>query len=85
MSAPIKRLFRSRDHAQIAGVCHGVAEYLAIDPVVVRLVTVVVTFLTGIVPGILAYIAGWILVPLAPQPVVYQAPPSVNEGSPRTT
>ena len=80
MSTPIKRLFRSRDDAQIAGLCHGVAEYLSIDPVVVRLVTVVATFLTGIVPGILAYLAGWILVPLPPQPVVYQAPPSVDHA-----
>jgi len=43
---------------------------------------VVATFLTGIVPGILAYLAGWILVPQVPQPVVYQAQPSVDAGSP---
>ena len=47
----------------------------------VRLATVVVTFVTGIVPGVLAYLAGWILVPQEPLPIQYAAPaaqPSVE-------
>ena len=33
-----KRLTRSRDNRMIFGVCGGIAEYLDIDPVIVRLI-----------------------------------------------
>lgn len=68
MTEPIKRIYRSRAEAQIAGVCGGIAAYLNVDPVVVRLVAVVVTFFTGVVPGVLAYLAAWIIVPQKPSP-----------------
>ena len=72
----MKRLLRSRDDAQLAGVCAGLGRYLEMDPVFIRVVTLAVTFLTGILPGVLSYIAAWIIVP--PQP---QAPPA---GAPST-
>lgn len=75
MHQPIKRLYRSSTEAQIAGVCAGVAEYLRTDPVFVRLIVVAATFVTGIVPGVLAYIAAWIITPAEPRPV-YHAPAS---------
>lgn len=55
-----KRLYRSRNR-MIAGVCAGVAEYLDIDPTVVRLlwfVTVIFAF-----TGVLLYLVAWIIVP----------------------
>jgi len=88
MTEPIKRIYRSRGEAQIAGVCGGIAEYLNVDPVVVRLVAVVVTFFTGVVPGVLAYLAAWIIVPQEPSPsYVAQAPtqatdPEASAGAP---
>jgi len=39
----MKRLYRSRKNRVLAGICGGLGEYLDIDPVVVRLVTVVLT------------------------------------------
>ena len=59
-----KRLYRSNEHKIIAGVCGGIAEYLNIDPVIVRLVWVIISFAWGI--GIVAYIVCWIIIPKRP-------------------
>ena len=48
----------------IAGVCGGLADYLGLDPTLVRLIFVLLAILGG--PGILIYIIMWILVPPAP-------------------
>jgi phage shock protein PspC (stress-responsive transcriptional regulator) len=40
-----KRLFRDKDNAQIAGVCGGLAAYIGVDPVVVRIVFVIMMLL----------------------------------------
>jgi len=74
MSQEIKRLYRSPTEARLAGVCGGLGQYLSFDPVIVRLLWVGITCLTGVVPGVLAYLAAWIIVPLEPQPVPVQRP-----------
>ncbi|HEX9829774.1 MAG TPA: PspC domain-containing protein, partial [Bacteroidota bacterium] len=43
MSPEPKRLYRSRTNKVIAGVCGGVAEYLDMDPTLVRIVWVLFT------------------------------------------
>jgi phage shock protein C len=60
---PRRRFFRSRKNKMIAGICGGIAETWDTDPTVVRLVTVFICFLTGIVPGIMIYCIGWIIIP----------------------
>jgi phage shock protein C len=55
-----RRLYRSRDDKKLAGVCGGLARYLGIDPVLVRIGAVV---LAAMGPGLVAYAAAWILVP----------------------
>ena len=62
-----KRLYRSRKDRMIAGVCGGLAEYFNIDPVIVRVLAVVLLFGAG--TGFLAYIVLWVVVPEDP----YQA------------
>jgi phage shock protein C len=57
------RLMRSRNEAIIAGVCGGLAEYFAIDPVIVRLIFVLVALTTGI--GVLVYPILWMVMPKA--------------------
>lgn len=61
------RLMRLRQHRTIAGVCAGFAEYLDLDVTLVRLLWAVVTVLSGILPGLVVYIAGWIIMPEAPE------------------
>lgn len=59
-----RRLTRRRDDRMIAGVCSGVADYLGLDPTLVRLLTVVAAiFSVGAVA--IAYIAAWVLMPEA--------------------
>lgn len=56
-----KQLYRSRKNKMISGVCGGIAEYFNIDPAIVRLGWVLISFTYGI--GILAYIIAIIIVP----------------------
>lgn len=53
-----KRLYKSVDR-KICGVCGGIADYLDIDPTVIRLIWVVFTLAGG--SGILAYIIAAII------------------------
>ncbi len=52
---------RSRTDRTLAGVCGGIAESLGMDPVIVRVLVVVLTFFGG--AGIIVYGACWILMP----------------------
>lgn len=60
MYTPTQRLMRSRTDKMIAGVASGVGQYLAIDPVLVRLAFVALCF-TGV--GVLLYPVLWLVMP----------------------
>jgi phage shock protein C len=57
------RLTRSRTDVMIAGVAAGIARYLNTDPVIVRLVFVLLAF-SG--PGLLIYPLLWLIMPREP-------------------
>lgn len=57
-----RRLIRSRRSIWFSGVCGGLGEYLGIDPSFIRLAF---GLLGGF--GLVAYIAAWIVIPLAPR------------------
>ena len=59
----MKKLYRSRTNRKIAGVCGGFADYFDVDPVIIRLIALIL-LLTG--SGILAYLVAWIVIPEAP-------------------
>ena len=59
-----KKLYRSLENRKLAGVCGGIAEYLVIDPVLVRLAWVIFFLAGG--AGVLAYILAWIIIPEQP-------------------
>ncbi|HLD40098.1 MAG TPA: PspC domain-containing protein [Candidatus Nanoarchaeia archaeon] len=65
MNKTIKRLYRSRRDKVIGGVCGGIARYLDVNPVVVRLVWAIGT-LISMGAGLLAYLIAWIIVPEEP-------------------
>jgi phage shock protein C len=70
-----RRLTRSVNERKIAGVCGGIAEYLSVDPTVVRLVWVVLAIIPGaIVLGILAYLVAWFIMPEGQRGVMTAAP-----------
>ena len=74
-SAP-KKLYRSRSKRMIAGVCGGLADYLNMDPTLVRILTVVISLFTGI--PIVLYIVALFVVPEEPAPFPPQGYPPVN-------
>ncbi len=70
LTVALPRLERVERNRVLAGVCSGIAEKLAIDPTLVRLVFALLTFASG--AGILAYLGAWALLPA---PGAAAAPP----------
>jgi phage shock protein C len=62
-----RRLYRSQTESVLGGVAGGVAEYLDVDPAIVRVIWAVLALLTGGIFFIL-YIVMWIVVPFGPEP-----------------
>lgn len=62
MNTPTQRLMRSQNEKVIAGVAGGIAHYLAIDPVIIRLAFIALCF-TGV--GVLLYPILWVIMPQA--------------------
>lgn len=60
-----KRLYRSNTDKMIAGVCGGLAQYFDIDPVIPRVIFLIL-LLPGGLPGIVPYGFLWIAVPENP-------------------
>lgn len=67
---PKKRLFRNLQNKLLGGVCAGIASYFAVDPTVVRILTVVFGIVvaigsdgSGLGLMVLLYFALWVIVP----------------------
>jgi phage shock protein C len=54
----------------IAGVLGGVGEYLRIDPVVVRLVYLILTLFSHVIPALIVYLIAALIIPIYPS-VIY--------------
>ncbi|MCR4418024.1 MAG: PspC domain-containing protein [Ignavibacteria bacterium] len=59
-----KKLYRSRQNKIIGGVCGGIGKYFDIDPVLIRLLFVLITLFNG--AGLILYIILLIILPLEP-------------------
>lgn len=57
-----KRLLRSDDRI-VGGVCGGIAEYLGLDPSLVRIGYAALSLFSAGFPGLLLYIIMWCVVP----------------------
>ncbi len=60
-----KRLVRSRSDKMLFGVCGGLADYLNIDPVIIRLLAALLTLWNGV--GLLIYVVLALIMPEAPE------------------
>lgn len=67
-----KKLYKSTTDRKLCGVCAGVANYLNIDPTVVRLLWALITFVGG--AGVIAYIVCALVIPDEPYNNNYQDP-----------
>jgi phage shock protein C len=56
-----KKLYRSNANKMICGVCQGIAEYINLDPTIIRLLWVIFSIF-GV--GILVYIVAAIIMPI---------------------
>ncbi len=59
-----KRLYKSNSDIKLDGVCAGIAEYLNIDPTIVRLIWALLVLVAG--TGVLAYIVCMLVIPRRP-------------------
>ena len=57
-----KRLVRNTDNKVIGGVCAGVADYLGVDPTLVRVIAVIGAVF-GLGSLVVAYVVAWALMP----------------------
>jgi phage shock protein PspC (stress-responsive transcriptional regulator) len=73
------RLYRSREDVVIGGVAGGVADALDLDPSIVRVVWVVLAFLTGGIAA-LVYLVMLIVVPQTPVGAEMIDPPATEAG-----
>ncbi|MBF6612988.1 MAG: PspC domain-containing protein [Chloroflexi bacterium] len=61
-----KRLYRSSRDAMLGGVAGGISEYFNLDPTIIRLLFVLLAFVTAGFPALLVYGLLWIIVPRNP-------------------
>lgn len=59
----IKKMFRNPDDKVVGGVASGLAAYFGVDPTLIRILFVIMTFLGG--SGLIAYIILWVITPEA--------------------
>lgn len=72
------RLTRSATEKMVAGVCGGLAEYFNVDPVIVRLIMVLITLTSGL--GVPVYLLLWLIMPRSAA-FSSQAPSSLDDAS----
>jgi phage shock protein PspC (stress-responsive transcriptional regulator) len=61
----MKRLTLSQTNRKLSGLCGGIAAYSGVDATVIRLIVLVGTLVTGILPGLFIYAAASAIVPKA--------------------
>lgn len=57
-----KRLLRSTTNRMICGVCGGIGEYFKIDPTIIRLIWVILSFCSA-GSGLIVYILAAVIMP----------------------
>lgn len=62
----MKKLYRSNTNRVWKGVLGGFGEYFNVDPVMLRVVFILFVLVTGVFPGVIAYIISLFIIPNAP-------------------
>ncbi|MEF8833181.1 MAG: PspC domain-containing protein [Candidatus Thermoplasmatota archaeon] len=62
----MKRLYRSGKDKFLGGVCGGIGEYFGIDPMIVRIIWVILA-IASLGTALLVYIILWIFIPRNPK------------------
>jgi phage shock protein PspC (stress-responsive transcriptional regulator) len=72
----MKRLYRSHSNRVIGGVCGGLGDYFSIDPVLIRLVWLLLILFGGI--GLVLYLIAWLIIPAIPAEEEAKGEPSAS-------
>lgn len=67
MTSEVKRLYRSKKEKMVGGVCGGLGEFFQVDPIIFRLIFLMLLF--GVGSGALIYIVMMLIIPEAPTEV----------------
>lgn len=79
----MKKLYKSEFDQILTGVIGGIGEYFSIDPTVLRVAFVVLVLITGIFPGVIAYIIAYFIIPEKPHAVsTIVTPPPMEKPEP---
>lgn len=62
-----KKLYKSRTNKILCGVCGGFGDYLGLDPVIVRLIFILLCLAVG--GGLIIYIIAAIIMPKEPEEI----------------
>ena len=65
MAEGTKKLYRSNDDCWVAGVCGGLAAYFNLDPILVRALFIIFSFVVG--GGLFIYLLLWLIIPKEPE------------------
>ena len=76
----MKKLYRSRNDRVISGVCGGIGAYFDIDPVMIRIIAVLLLVFGG--SGLLAYLIAILIIPLEPITAKQEVKTKVEKGTP---
>jgi len=64
MSSEVNRLYRSHKERMVGGVCGGLGDFFKVDPIIFRLIFVMLFFGAG--SGVLIYIVMMLIIPEEP-------------------
>lgn len=70
-----RKLYKSRENRVLCGVCGGLGEYFNLDPVIVRLILVVLCCVGF--SGVIAYIVAALIIP---EPPAVSEPPAASKA-----
>lgn len=59
----MKKLYKSSNNKVFCGVIGGIGEYFEVDPVLLRLLWLLIVIFTGFFPGLVAYVIACLIVP----------------------
>lgn len=65
-----RKLYRSLEDRQLAGVCGGLASFLGVDSTITRLLFLLLALAGG--PGVLVYLVMAVVVPVEPRRIIFE-------------
>lgn len=82
----MRLLYKSTTNRKVSGLLGGLAEYMNIDPTILRVIFIFLMIFTGVFPGVIAYLIAGAIVPYPPgtEPKS-DTPPSTSQSTPPTS